>query len=189
MGGKKMMTHHVFLTGRKQIGKSTLLKKILRSFNGRIGGFFTVRTCEFLKTRFSVHLLPASDLGQPDETNLLFVCGDPSGSFSQKKIPGRFNRLGSDALSDFLQNDLILMDELGPHEAEALCFCQMVFRVLDGPVPVFGVLQEADSPFLQEIAHRPDVTLIQITEENRDDPRLLETLLSFLPKEPAANSL
>lgn len=33
------MTHHVFLTGAKQVGKSTLLKKTLRSFDGQIGGF------------------------------------------------------------------------------------------------------------------------------------------------------
>ena len=43
------MTHHVFLTGAKQVGKSTLLKKTLRSFDGQIGGFFTLRTCEYLR--------------------------------------------------------------------------------------------------------------------------------------------
>ncbi len=56
------MTHHVFLTGAKQVGKSTLLKKTLRSFDGQIGGFFTLRTCEYLKTGFSVHLLPPLSL-------------------------------------------------------------------------------------------------------------------------------
>ena len=112
------MTHHVFLTGAKQVGKSTLLKKTLRSFDGQIGGFFTLRTCEYLKTGFSVHLLPATVPADPDETNLLFICGTSS-PLSSNETPRRFDRLGCNALSDFLQKDLILMDELGPHEAEA----------------------------------------------------------------------
>ncbi len=175
------MTRHIFLTGTKQVGKSTLLKKVLNHFEGRIGGFLTIRTSEFLKTGFSVHLLPAAEPCRPDKTNLLFICGAPSASSSPNETPRRFDRLGCSALSDSLQKDLILMDELGPHEAEAIRFCQMVFKILDGPVPVFGILQEAASPFLQEIARRPDVTVIRITRENRDDPELLKQLCSFLP--------
>ncbi len=73
------------------------------------------------------------------------------------------------------------MDELGPHEAEAVRFRQMILKVLDGPVPVLGVLQEAPSPFLQEIAQRPDVTVLRITEENRNEPELLKQLTFLLP--------
>ena len=73
------------------------------------------------------------------------------------------------------------MDELGPHEAKAVRFRQMILKVLDGPVPVLGVLQEAPSPFLQEIAQRPDVTVLRITEENRNEPELLKQLASLLP--------
>lgn len=177
------MTRHVFLTGEKQIGKSTLLKKVLDSFEGQIGGFFTLRTCEFLKNSFSVHLLTAAVPEKPDETNLLFVCGSCP-SYASNETPRRFDRLGCDALSDFLQKDLILMDELGPHEAEAGRFRQMVLKVLDGPVPVLGVLQDAPSAFLQEIARRPNVTVIRITKENRDDPDLLNKIASLLPTVP-----
>ena len=73
------------------------------------------------------------------------------------------------------------MYELRPHEAEAVRFRQMILKVLDGPVPVLGVLQEAPSPFLQEIAQRPDVTVLRITEENRNEPELLKQLASLLP--------
>ena len=82
------MTHHVFLTGAKQVGKSTLLKKTLRSFDGQIGGFFTLRTCEYLKTGFSVHLLPAAVPADPDETNLLFICGTSSPLSSNERPDG-----------------------------------------------------------------------------------------------------
>ena len=96
------MTHHVFLTGAKQVGKSTLLKTAL--FDGQIGGFY-LRTCEYLKTGFSVHLLPAAVPADPDEKPL-FICGTSS-PLSSNETPRRFDRLGCNALSDFLQKDLI----------------------------------------------------------------------------------
>lgn len=48
------MARHIFLTGQKQVGKSTLLKKVLKQFHGEVGGFFTLRTDSFLKTAYSV---------------------------------------------------------------------------------------------------------------------------------------
>ena len=38
------MARHIFLTGKKQIGKSTLLQKILKNYQGTADGFLTVRT-------------------------------------------------------------------------------------------------------------------------------------------------
>ena len=68
------MARHIFLTGQKQVGKSTLLKKVLKQFHGEVGGFFTLRTDSFLKTAYSVHLLSAEAGAEPDDTNLLFLC-------------------------------------------------------------------------------------------------------------------
>ena len=68
------------------------------------------------------------------------------------------------------------MDELGPHEARAAVFRRAVLAALDGVVPILGVLQAAPSPFLEEVALHPQVRLIQVTAENRDDPALLAAL-------------
>ena len=53
------MVRHIFLTGEKQIGKSTILQKVLREYEKSVGGFYTVRTNEFLGNQYSVHLLKA----------------------------------------------------------------------------------------------------------------------------------
>ena len=142
---------------QKQVGKSTLLKKTLRSFDGQIGGFFTLRTCEYLKPAFlSIFFPPLSLQIRMKPTFSLSVAR--LRRFHQMKRPDGLTAWGCNALSDFLQKDLILMDELGPHEAEAVRFRQMILKVLDGPVPVLGVLQEAPSPFLQENCPKADVT-------------------------------
>ena len=72
---------------------------------------------------------------------------------------------------------LLMMDELGPHEAEAVRFQAAVFRALDGDIPILGVLQQAESEFLHRIARHPQVTVLTVTEENRD--ALLPELLRW----------
>ena len=69
------MARHIFLTGQKQVGKSTLLKKVLKQFHGEVGGFFTLRTDSFLKTAYSVHLLSAEAGAEPDDTIFYFYAG------------------------------------------------------------------------------------------------------------------
>lgn len=161
---------HLFLTGEKQVGKSTLLWK-LAGMAGSTAGFRTVRTNEFLGGRFSVHMLAAGKADQPGEENLLFVCRSES-----LEKDGRFDALGCALLADTAGAALIVMDELGPNERGAKAFQRAVLDTLDGSVPVLGVLQRAESAFLASVAAHPDVDVVEVTCENRDE------LLSMLAK-------
>lgn len=141
---------HLFFTGEKGVGKSTLVQALLRG-KSNIGGFRTV------KRDGAVYLL------RPGEAicreNCLFLCGEEAD-------PDRFNTLGCAALTG--EFDTILMDELGPREESAAAFQAAVFRALDGDTPVIGVLQTADSAFLRCVASHPNVRLIEVTKENRE---------------------
>ena len=145
---------HIFFTGDKGVGKSTLVNAMLRE-KKNIGGFRTV------KSGGAVYLL------RPGETicteNRLFFCG-------QETDPApRFDELGGKALSPSC--DCIVMDELGPHEENAAVFQAAVFRALDGDTPIIGVLQKADSEFLLRVASHPNVRVMEVTAENRDTLR------------------
>ena len=155
-------TEHLFFTGRKGVGKSTLVRTAIEG--KRVGGFFTKRV-EGLLERPSVHLLRAGAADVPSTENLLFCCG---GSADIQ----RFEQLGCGALADTAGCDVLVMDELGPHEAQAAAFQQAVLRALDGAVPIIGVLQQAESAFLRQVAAHPNVRVITVTEENRDALRL-----------------
>ena len=154
-------TEHLFLTGEKGVGKSTLVRYLLQGHSPC--GFRTVRV-EGVLERPSVHLLPAVG-GTPAAENLLFYCG--------KYDPARFETLGVDALAD-RSGDVLLMDELGPGESGAERFCAAVLSALDGELPVLGVLQKAETPFLRAVALHPRVRVVTVTPENRD--ALRETL-------------
>ena len=69
------MTQHIFLTGKKHIGKSTLIQKILDDYKKTADGFLTVRTKNYLKNQYSVHMYHLKEKEFPNESNLLFLCG------------------------------------------------------------------------------------------------------------------
>ena len=168
------MIKHVFLTGEKHIGKSTLLKMALLTYKGKTGGFFTVRTNIFLGSGYSVHIFPAGGKQVPTAENLLFVCGN-----TNTDTADRFNTLGCAALA---RNNvsLFIMDELGPHEAEAEDFRKKVMEILDGDIPVFGVLQTPADRVWTEIASRKDIKVITVTKENRNSPVLISEIQDIL---------
>ena len=146
---------HLFLTGQKGAGKSTLIRGLLAEETGRLGGFFTVRH------EGGVYLLPAAKERTFTPESLLFRCGHGGD-------PARFDDLGCAALADTAGCRLLVMDELGPHEEAALRFQAAVFRTLDGSTPILGILQQAQSQFLDRIARHPRVTVLTVTEENRN---------------------
>lgn len=154
-------TDHLFLTGEKGVGKSTLIDYLLA---GRTPCGFRTRRVEGVLSRPSVHLLTVPDT-TPTADNLLFYCG----AFS----PERFDTLGVAALQD-RSGDVLLMDELGPAESEAKAFTAAVLAALDGDLPVLGVLQRADTDFLRAVAAHPRVRVVTVTRDNRDTLR--ETL-------------
>lgn len=71
------MTRHLFFTGEKGVGKSTLVELLLRRARGRVGGFRTKRVESLREGEATVHLLRADTGEQPCEGNLLFSCAAP----------------------------------------------------------------------------------------------------------------
>ena len=51
------MARHLFFTGEKGVGKTTLLKGLLAQYQGPVGGFFTLKTTGVRPGRYTVHLL------------------------------------------------------------------------------------------------------------------------------------
>ena len=153
---------HLFLTGEKGVGKSTLLKKLLEGRGDRIGGFLTVRSAQAFPGKISLHMLSPKGGEVPAEENFLCFC-PPRGDAAAAE---RFDRLGCAALER--GGEIIVMDELGPAEARAEAFQAMVQELLEGSVPVYGVLQKTDSPLYRMITTHPNVCLLEVTAENRD---------------------
>ena len=71
------------------------------------------------------------------------------------------------------------MDEIGRMERHADAYSARIRTLLDGAVPILGVVQKkADTPLAGTIRSHPNVQLLEVSAQNRDT--LLPEILSAL---------
>jgi len=166
------MNRKIFLTGERQVGKSTIIQKILAGYRGEVCGFQTLPEMEPYRRFYikGVHKHRTS-------TEKHYI-DERTNDGKTVAIPETFDVYGVKILEHCLKSSpsIILMDELGVFENQALLFQDMVYQCLDSDIPVIGVIKAKSSPFLNKIKLRPDVTLFHITKDNRD--REYENILS-----------
>ena len=182
------MRKHIFLTGPKQVGKSTIIQKYLAAHSITCAGFLTVKSETIFPGYRSVHMLDVSNTSnknaqnnkKPSKENFLFFCAQVSDAryrqygLSPDPAP-RFNRIGCQLL-DAIPSDteLIIMDEIGPHEDKAFDFQKTILSYLERDIPIIGVLQQSDSILFHKIVSHPNVSLINVSLENRSQLELFD---------------
>ncbi|BDF71697.1 hypothetical protein CE91St41_10760 [Oscillospiraceae bacterium] len=165
---------HVFLTGAVQMGKSTVVDRVLARTALVPGGFCTAFGPDRASPERLLYLYPAAGPCRPEEGRVVarFTAGVP------RPMPERFDRLGCAAL-EAPGAQVLVMDECGRLEREALAFRAAVLALLDGDVPVLGVVREGLPGWTAAIAAHPAVRLVTVTKENRDSlPERLSLWLS-----------
>lgn len=143
------MEKHLFLQGDIGIGKSTLIRDAVLPYIDEFAGFFVQRI--FVGQRvvgFSLRqLFEAKDyllsrhVSKIEEVSNLFLYRDACGQWHHDlRI---FRREGIAALrrGRFERKKFILIDELGGVELQDIAFMEEVLTVLDGDIPVLGVLK------------------------------------------------
>src|SRR5207237_7951480 len=63
---------------------------------------------------------------------------------------------------------LVVIDEIGPMEIRSATFRDAVNEVLDSRAPVLATITARSFPFTDAIKKRPDVTMIEVRPNNRD---------------------
>ena len=163
-----MERRHIFLTGEKQVGKSTIWQTLLtdREHTGFVTEPFFVQD---IKRGYILH----SMLELPDKMNDV-PCVIRVNERRQTAVPLVFEGAGVRALELALEADtpIILMDELGKVERQCEDFLSAVRRCLDDDSHhVLGVVQRGDTPMQREIMTRNDIIRYEVTEENRGEVR------------------
>ena len=166
------------LTGKPGVGKTTLVRFILRSLKVSAGGFLTEEI-------------------QEEGRRVGFVLRDLEGrkgilahaSFSSPYRVGRYGvqvqtmeKIGIPALQKAISDkDLVVIDEIGRMELFSPAFQTAILEALDSSKPVLGVLQDRIFPLAQRIRGREDTRIIYVTLENRD--HLLGSILKEMEVE------
>ncbi|MDR0876173.1 MAG: nucleoside-triphosphatase [Clostridiales Family XIII bacterium] len=163
------MAEHIFLTGEIQVGKTTIIERILSGIDFVPGGFCTV--AGGASSDHSIDHIFIIPFGESlDESAGIPPVAD---RYRNERVivnyPEIFDTVGVRILKDSDGARLIVMDELGFMESEAEAFQSEVMRLLDGETPIIGVVKRRDTPFLDRVRAHENVTVIEIRRDNRDE--------------------
>ncbi|MDO4732945.1 MAG: nucleoside-triphosphatase [Bacillota bacterium] len=159
---------HIFISGAVHTGKTTAIQRSL-SLLGQpcLGGFRSVSVPTMLpQAKAEVYVIPAQQPPCYDRDHLL---GIRWGDDLFTSFPQAFERGGLSILQNCpAEASLLLMDELGMMEEKAPSFCREVLTLLDGSIPILGVIKPKAIPFLDAVRSHPRVALLELLPENRD---------------------
>lgn len=157
---------NIFLTGKPGVGKSTILKQVMELLQINAVGFCTLPYyIEGVRQGFYL-----SGLVEAEVYNNNTPISVQVGSMRCVGITETFETLGVEVLETSLKQDKwILMDELGRLEKSAGNFQKQVLKCLDSDQGVLGVIKSCEEPWLNNIKSREDISVFEVTEENRED--------------------
>ncbi|NLO47491.1 MAG: nucleotide kinase [Clostridiales bacterium] len=157
---------HIFLTGEIQIGKSTVIARTLPLLEKTYGGFRTSFGPDRQNHDRVLYMNDASgaDVFTKDHVVAAFRKGELPEAFTDS-----FNTLGSKYLLKAKKHaQLIIMDECGFLEIGATVFQNEILNILNGDIPVLGVLRQTAAGWINQIRTHPKVTIFTVNESNRD---------------------
>lgn len=163
---------NLLLTGKIQVGKSSLIKKAITNKNIKIGGYYTERITEDNNVSFIFRSY--------SNPNIKLPFAKINHNNKSKEV---FHQVFKVQLVDLLENDLkssdlIILDELGYMEENIRAFTKTIDKVLESKIKVLGVLKKYDSQFLNNIKNRSDTKVLQVNTNNRDF--LVEYITDFI---------
>lgn len=167
------MADNIIITGKKYVGKSTIVRKLIDELNLKAGGFVVGRNGSYdqwLSFYLSDPLAYYKTQVKNDlnfKKNCQIFAKRDSLEAEWNISPDVFDNLGVKLLDKGLKSrDIVLMDELGRFELNANKFQQKVFEVLASPKPVLAVLKDEHNKFLDKVRSREDVSIYRIKKDN-----------------------
>jgi len=160
------VTEKVLLTGRPGCGKTTLIKGTVNILPRRAGGFYTEEIRD-RGTRAGFKLVTL-DGKEAVLAHVDFKTPDRVGKYGLDLLA--LERIGVEAVRQAIQGRrLVVIDEIGPMEIRSSIFRAAVKEALDSEVPLLATIYGRSLPFTDAIKSRPDVMLIEVRPDNREE--------------------
>ncbi len=154
---------HLFITGSKKSGKTTILNAILKE-KSSVGGIITdvVRDNQ-IPPKYVV----LSDFKKPAVTQIIARRNDSNTSLIP--ICETFETFGVSILKQCIESDLetIVIDEIGFLEDKAPNYQRLIMECLNQKKVIF-VLRKQETQFIERIKSRQDAYLIDMDEYRRN---------------------
>ena len=167
---------HALIVGDRGVGKSTLIRRVLRELDCPVFGFETKKEAQPEDPRLGCPIY-IYEAGKPHRRTTENFIGYHRQA-DAAAVTAAFDRYAPKLLEPMAGAELVELDEIGFLEANSKAFCRAVLRLLDGDRPVIAAVKDRDVPFLNAIRAHPAARCFHITEANRD--ALYEEVLAFM---------
>ena len=155
----------ILLTGRPQVGKTTIIKDVVRRLPGQAGGFYTEEMRERGRRQgFKIVTLEGQE-------GILAHVGIKSRMRVSKYGVNLadLEAIGVAAIRKaIVQKDYVVIDEIGKMELFSKAFKDAVWEAVHSDRPVLGTITLASHPWANSVKALPQVTIIEVTKANRD---------------------
>ncbi len=168
------MARTILLTGRPGVGKTTVIKRVVERLSGDAGGFYTTEIRHAGRRQgFRIVTLD----GQEGVLSHVDIKGRPR--VSRYGVNTRdLEEVGVAALRRAaMEADLVVVDEIGKMELFSEAFRRAVADAIEGDKPVLGTVMASPEPWVDALKGRSQVTVLEVTRENRDQMVSLVTEL------------
>ena len=165
----------ILLTGRPRVGKTTIIKDVVRKLPGQAGGFYT----EEMRER-----------GRRQGFKIVTLEGR-EGVLAHVSIKGRMRvskygvnladleEIGVAAIREAIADkDYVVIDEIGKMELLSQAFRDAVWEAIHSDKAVLGTITLSSHPWADRVKALPQVTIIEVTQSNR--ARIAQQVLDTL---------
>lgn len=172
------MPTHIFLTGEKQVGKSTLVSSVLAATKLRYKGLRSISVFDGNNDR-CVFIIPA-DTGNSSTEETPALVGICSNHHIVEKKPEVFDKTGCRLLETEKDTELIVIDEIGNMERDAKIYSEKIMSLLERTdIRILGVVQKmAHTELADAIRNHPNVRMMEVDKSNREE--LVQVVLRSL---------
>jgi len=168
---------NILFTGPPKCGKSTLIERLIQKIEIPATGFFTREIREKGKrVGFAIDTLDSKQ-----------------GVLAHQRLKSRFkvgqygvkladiDQIAVPSMMPDGMDTLVVIDEIGKMECFSTLFRKTLVKVLDSDHRVVGSIALKGDRFIQKIKARPDILLVPVTQQNRD--QLVDMYFHFLAAE------
>ena len=159
------MPNNVIITGAPGIGKTTLIKHLIRDLTPVIiRGFYkeailendVVKGYRMITARFDEQIIAHIYFEGPEKFENFGI-----------NIDG-LNKLVERELNISNGAELFIVDEIGRMECLSHSFCHSIQKILDSNIPMIASVGQILTSELKAIKSRKDISVIQVTQKNRE---------------------
>jgi nucleoside-triphosphatase len=160
---KEVKMKNIFLTGAPSSGKTTIIKKVIKELTVPANGFYTE---EEKKEDRRIGFLMKTLAGK----SAYLAHQDITSDFHIRRYGVSIKNIETIAVSSIapVNNNIIILDEIGKMECFSDSFKQAVIKALDSPNIVIGTITLGGDDFIIQVKNRRDVEITEVTQDNRD---------------------